>query len=462
MRKLVYFLLFCSSTTFASMQSDLKSAFEKINVVSNTTPAYEAQSVGYYSGGSMYARSAVRNQNIANITLPKTSAGCGGIDMHFGGFSFITNDQAKNLAKNIMGDAVSYGFNIALETISPLIANSYKDLRNVVNEVNNMNINSCETAVGLVGSVFPKTEESQRQICQSLANQSGYFSDYANARMECGNSSSRQGAFDELRKKGGYEDFLLDDLNFAWKAITSNPLFSNDQELAEVMMSVSGTIIYKSGGRRNNAQKHQLPSLAISEDFINALMNGGKIKIYRCDDKLKCLNPYYNADSILNIDQKNSFVGMVSAKLNSITEKIRSNDSPLSASEIEFINSTSLPIYKMLNVHAAFSRGLSAFDLTMYSELIAADILYRYLEESINEVLRKARMLQLPESEYKEFIKGIEIAKQNIRNKKIDNYNANTQRIQMIEQSMLIEKRLASQLEKPFKDAMAWAENLQG
>ncbi len=445
--------------TYANMQDDLQKAFAAMDFKSNVTGPYEAQRSGYYSGGSLYARGQVRNQNIANISLPKMTAGCGGIDMHMGGFSYIDSKQVQVLAKEIMSNGVSYGFGLALETVSPLIANSFKDLRNVVNSINNMNINSCEMATGLVGSVFPKTEESQRQICQS-ASSTGIFKDYVSARMECGNNGdARDKAYNKLKNEPGYESQLLGSMNFAWQAIRNNPLFSGDDELSEVMMSLSGTVIYIQGSDKTPATKRQLPSLAVTSEFINGLMHGGSIPVYKCDDYKKdgCLNPTLQASKV-TITTEDSFINLVRSKLTSIVNKIKSIDEPLNESEIKFIQSTSLPVYKMLNVQSAYAKGLSVLDVTTYSEVIATDMLYQYLEESINEVLLKAKTLQLPQEEYNDFIKNIEIAKLNIRNRKLDTYQARTLQIQMIEQTIQMEQRLASQLEGPFKDAMDWAQ----
>ena len=451
---------FICNISYANIQTDLNKAFAAMDFKSNITAPYQAQSVGFYSGGSLYARSQVRNQSIANINLPKVTAGCGGIDLHMGGFSFIDSRQIQVLAKEIMSNGLSYGFSLALETVTPLIANNFKDWRNVINSINNMNINSCEMATGLVGSVFPKTEESQRQVCQSASN-TGIFKDYISARMECGNGKEREKAYSKLRQEPGYENQLLGSMNFAWKAIRSNPLFNSDDELSEVMMSLSGTVIYIEGNDKTGTQKKQLPSLATNADFINGLMHGGSIPIYKCDttDSNGCLNPSLSGDKII-ITAQNSFINMVRGKLESIVTKIRSIDQPLETSEIRFIQSTSLPIYKMLNVHSAFAKGLSVLDVTTYSEVIATDMLYQYLEESINQILYRAKTLQLPEEEYKDFISSIEAAKGALRNRKLDTYQARTLQIQMIEQTMQMEQRLASQLEQPFKDAMDWAQGL--
>lgn len=467
MKKMIIFLCIINITINAvfaksGVQEDLENAFNALDYKYNVTSAYKAQSAGYYSGGSLYARNAVRNQQVAYINLPKISSGCGGIDMYVGGFSFITKDEAVSLAKKVMASSGTYAFHLALESVSPLISNTMKDLSRRVTEFTNQSINSCETAAGLVGSIFPKTEEAQRNVCQSVANgEAGIFNGLADARMGCSDYRQRDKVFKNLKDKTGYEQQLLGSMNFAWKAIRSNPLFKDDKELSELMMSLSGTIIYQDSLGNGGASKQQLPSLASSSDFINALMNGGKLKVYGCDDdgKDECLT--VNTEKYLDIPKEKSFINMVKTKLTTIVEKIKSNvaldeDGP----EIKFIQSTTLPVYKMLNVQSAFSKGLSTLDVTTYSEIIATDMLYLYLEESMQEILTKAKALQLPDAEYREFINGIEQAKQNIRNRKIDTYEQRTLTMQMIENTMMIEKILAQKLQGSITKAASWADGL--
>ncbi|MBP9777644.1 MAG: conjugal transfer protein TraH [Rickettsiaceae bacterium] len=456
-----------STSSYAGIQNDLQKAFDAMDFNANVSSAYNAQSAGHYSGGSIYARSAIRNQQMAYVNLPKVSAGCGGIDMYAGGFSFITANEAKTLAKNIMSDSVSYGFQLALETVSPLISNTMKDLSRKITDFTNRSINSCEAAVGLVGSVFPKTDEAQRNVCQSVSNtDKGLFADYAKARMECNNTDGRTKAFDRLKNEPGYENQLLGSMNFAWKAIKSNPLFKDDNDLAELMMSLSGTVIYnEAGNAHKGTNKQHYPSLAVNNDFLNTLMHGGDLKVYDCAGSYEengCLNPAKEKKKIV-ISKDKAFVSMVSTRLNSIADKIRETRQKrqrLTDAELKFIQSTSLPVYKMLNVQSAFSKGISTLDVTTYSEVIATDMLYVYLEESLQEILSKAKTLQLPEAEYKEFISSIEAAKQNVRNRKLDSFEQRTLTTQMIEQTMLIEQRLAQQLQAPFQDAINWGNGI--
>ena len=62
-----------------------------------------------------------------------------------------------------------------------------KYINTLANTINNANINSCETAAGLVGTVWPKTHVAQQQVCQDIGYSQGMFTDWADARQGCSN-----------------------------------------------------------------------------------------------------------------------------------------------------------------------------------------------------------------------------------------------------------------------------------
>ena len=52
--------------------------------------------------------------------------------------------------------------------------------------MNNLSINSCEMAQGLVGGVWPKGDLADKAICEAIGNSEGIFTDYAAAKHGCG------------------------------------------------------------------------------------------------------------------------------------------------------------------------------------------------------------------------------------------------------------------------------------
>jgi conjugative transfer pilus assembly protein TraH len=456
---LIYSLTF-SSFARADINNDLGKFFDSLGY-SNVTQAqaYKGQMAGYYTGGSLFARNQVRNVQIASIDMPSFRGGCGGIDMFSGGFSFINADQLVGLMKNVLNNAKGYAFNLAMESATPQIANVMKYMTDIANKVNQANINSCETAAGLVGSVWPKTLSAQRQICADVGN-GGVFSDYAAARQGCATGEQMSARLREAKGKPGYEGLVVSDTNIAWKAIRRRGAW--DKQLSELLMSLSGSIIVKKtdpqGNDKTPNQFVLLPSLATSDSLLKALLNGGQANIYRCDTEEPdgCLNPQTQT---ITISGESGFQQRVKKILSEIVNKMY-EDKPLTEPEKGLLQSTRLPVYKMLNVQAAFSRDRSIMDAADYADVIAIDILFQYLHESLAIVKAQSSTLQYPESILKSFQEGIDKALDSVRAAQRNAYSQIMMTNQLIEQTQAIEKMLAGALSTQFANTLSWARGL--
>ncbi|MBY6059757.1 conjugal transfer protein TraH, partial [Leisingera daeponensis] len=94
----------------ADVGQDLKQFWERtgggVNVTKPT--AYKGQQAGYATLGSLYLRTRPRNSQLAAIQLPSVRAGCGGIDIFGGAFSFITEEELIALMEAIMQNAAGF------------------------------------------------------------------------------------------------------------------------------------------------------------------------------------------------------------------------------------------------------------------------------------------------------------------------------------------------------------------
>ena len=155
--------------------------------VNTTGPtAFQGQASGHWTLGNLYLRAPVRSEQIATVSLPSFRAGCGGIDAFAGAFSFINSDQLVAFARAVAQNAVGFAFELALETISPVIAETMAKLRALAQWVNSQNLNSCETAQALVGALWSKNDRASAAICAAIGTGQGIFSDYAAAKHGCG------------------------------------------------------------------------------------------------------------------------------------------------------------------------------------------------------------------------------------------------------------------------------------
>ncbi len=449
-------------TLYADVNSDLNTFFDNLGVTTNTTAphAYQGQQAGYYSGGSIFSRNTVRSTQLVQVDLPSFRAGCGGIDLFAGGFSYINNDQLVALMRNIMNNAKGYGMLLALEEVTPQIGNINKFLTDLANKVNSMNINSCETAESLVGGVWPRTRASQQQVCQDIGSNTGIFPDWAQARQGC-TSDDLTYNFDSTMRSGAsnsqYKNLVLDNGNIAWKALLANNLVKDDEQLAELLMSLSGSIIIKKtgGGKSGTVDISNLDSLAGNVSLLKAILYGDKATFYKCDELMQCLNPGTQTVSITR-----ALKGQVENLLTSMSQKILTDQS-LTPQEMGLLQSTRIPIYKILAVQAAYQKDPNILNVENYSEIIAVDILFQYLQENLGLVRASSHLLQYPDDIMKKFNDGINEAMNDVRAQQKTAQVQVSNALQLIEQTQVIEKMLSGQLSAEVGNSLTWSRSLR-
>ncbi len=399
MKKTLLTLLLFTSPLSANMQQNLESAFKTLGMANNVTAGggYQDQTGGFYTGGSVFARSKVNNADLLSIQMPDYRAGCGGIDLYTGGLSFISMDEFTQLLRSIGSNASGYAFNLALATVTPQIKSVLDGLSNAVREITNQSINSCEAAATLMGGVWPQSDKSSAILCNAMGTSLGKAKDWAQSRQKCGAKGERESinGLKKTEKGKDFKDILGDDFNIAWKALQKNAFLSKDPDLAEFFMTISGTIISRRVQKR--IEVSVLSSKSDDPDLINGLVMGKtKVKVYRCDQRgeSECLKPVLK-DIVL--DGEKALFGKVSAFLASLSESIRKGTN-LNKQDIEkhkaFVNSTKIPILKILAIEAAFKEGGSPISSNELSETIAYDILLHYLEEVMSLVLESVTQLE--------------------------------------------------------------------
>lgn len=451
--KKIIFLTLCSFMAHADVNKSLSGFFKKMATSSNITRAgaYKDQQGGFYTGGNLFARNQVMNTQLASIQLPNYQAGCGGIDMFMGSFSHISSERLIEAMKAIGSNMGSYAMMLALETMSPAIKNILEELENMANMINNANLNSCELAATAVGSVWPRSQETQGHLCKAIGGNYGVFSDYAASRQGCGAGGQRDSTLAKAENDDKFKKMLGSEFNLAWKAIQENAFLSKDKKLAEFFMSISGTIV--SVKEKETMTDHSTDdvfkiytktSLATKNSLLNAILHGGEVSVYRCADRGgdKCLKV---EQSIIKIDPDKALVNKVRDTLLKIQEKIY-DDVKLTDDEIAFLGSTRLPFYKILNVSTAYHKAsASPVQVMDYAELGAVDILFQYLTEIIdvvNESVDHIRLTQIDDTQLRDFQKDMRAARSEIIKLRMGSFKQVEQVIAIVKKTELLEKSL--------------------
>lgn len=434
------FLALHSNSTLADISSDLKRFFDEAGVVSNTSSAsvFKDQSAGYYTGGSVTTRTGIRSAQLATVQMPGFRGGCGGIDAWAGGFSHIRSEELVKMLRNVGSSAASYAFLLAVQTVSPQVYNIMNELNSLATRINSTNINSCEMAATMLGGLWPKSDQSSKHLCQAMGSELGAFSDWAAARQGCGAKGDREKVLKEKASDPRYQDMLVGEFNLTWKALQANRFLSRDPELAQLFMTLVGSIIVRQQGKGFEAIN--LPEHADRDTVLNGLLNGGEVALYVCDDT-KCLNPSLRSGKIA---AEQALLRRVHQTLETLVRKIY-QDEELKEFEKDFLNSTRLPIYKMLNVITAYRQGAAPLDIHHYGDLIAWDVLYRYVLEILDIVydsVVQLKAVQVEDSHIEYFLKSLYRARERITVKRNSAFQQMDSVLSFIQATQLIEKQL--------------------
>jgi len=439
----LFILASLSRQALADVSADLDAFFNHIGYASNTTnvQAYESQASGLFGGGSLYARSPVRQYELVTLEMPDYRAGCAGIDLFTGSLSYISGDKLTNLGKQIMTNGGAYAVDVMLATTVPELKQVRDFLQASVQKVNQSSINSCEMAQTLVGGVWPKTVASQQKICndQRRMGQGGWSHDYVDARMACSGDAyaetMEQAAHDPVREKQ-----VLINKNLVWSMLKASPFVGENTELAELMMSLTGTLI---------VDKHhkvtQVPAMADNGELMRALLGtsgSNQAQIWRCDEPQHCLQVHL---STITIPETRALSGQIRHIIHAMDEKIKS-DVTLSAIETGFLEMTSLPVLKFLLVLNSTQHGNAAVDIEGYATLIATDLLQQYLNRLLQNVSVATMGSSLPDDLLTELRLRIEKASTQIAAIEPQVGRQLTQKLALIQHVTQVEKQLATSL----------------
>lgn len=357
-----------------SLGDSMGSFFNDSGFNSNVTnpSAYEGQSATYYNAGSLFARTKIQNIQLAAITMPSVSAGCGGIDAFMGGFSHINSDQLVAFGKSVIANAVPFAVDLALQTWAPTIKENRDKLQAIADQFNTTSMNSCQIAQSAVSGLAAFADgEAKRHACATLGTQNNRFSDWLEAQHECSNVSTNQSTL-----AGNTDNALAHavkmNLNVVWDALMKSTYLKSNKEVAEFVMNLTGTVIYDARGTAN-----YVPSMMIGNDTaIDTFLKGGTLDMYRCNSADKCLTMTLRS---LTINKSQAFNTRVRATIDSLYQKLQS-DSPITETEKSFVEISRLPILAML-IDDAHLNVPPESDL--YAKSIAADIFHAYLSNML-------------------------------------------------------------------------------
>lgn len=293
--------------------------------------------------------------------------------------------------KSIATNGACYAFNLGLQVISPQIAAATKDIQHFANQLNSININSCEVSKAIVQALVPNIERASQAICSEAAYTNSMVDGYIRAKHKCAQNSVFEHEVIQKVKKD-YPDLVLGEYNVAWEALKKSGL--EDEIIKFLFMNITGTIVVSKDEIKNKAGtvvdiKRKItvyPSKV--ERALDTILYGGNIpKAYQLD---KASNGQYIETDIklkdLMIRHSHCWKTKIYKQLRSLADKFdRESDGSLSEQltdeDKKLLESSKLPIGSMMTLISQWSgKAMDLASLNDCAELLACERLCQFVQ----------------------------------------------------------------------------------
>lgn len=384
----------------ATLESEMQGLF---NTMTNVTDGgyHKGMGRGVVSGPSVVMRGNRVRTDLFNFVPPSINAGCGGIDMFLGSFSFIDADHFINLMQAVATNAAGYAFKLALSTMCPTCDGAITSLQRAMQKMNAMAGDSCRIAQTGVDYMADKlgTAELAKQMeagpLASVATAVGSKADAFSSFLDGVNRGSNTKSLGDNEIKA-----LLG--NAAWKVLqrnsfVSSAFLSGDNELAEALMSVTGTVVGVKGDG-DVPIIHEFPPLLQIKDILKGATPGAgdPPKRYHCQDA-DCIDINqvdYNFKGLERMVNETLLGASLDAGADSFIYKLLTNSGTLTDHEKQLIRVAPYHMTRLRNMAVCTGQG-GMGSLPTYSKkasrLVALEVLERYLRDAMAAIMQMSQ-----------------------------------------------------------------------
>jgi conjugative transfer pilus assembly protein TraH len=291
--------------------------------------------------------------------------------------------------RNIGNNAIGAAFNMALCSMSPDLCDLLKYLQDQATKMNNLNINSCQAAEGIVSAVgsmvTDRVQEKEGKTAGASLNMFGdvfeSWDEWKKSRTTAKNIRTAAKA----TSQGARE--IFDPGNVVWRAL--GRVSGVTDETRELLMSLTGTVIVTPPGENadEKAKWTYLPGGKLT--FRQFVGDGSSTTVslpgLKCgSDLAECLSPAFSETAFTVAP----FSRQVRTRIASMRDKIINRDAGGQTSmDTALIGNSSLPVWKMLSVASAIPGGDRITE--DYAQLVAVDVAYAYFT-NLAKTLRNA------------------------------------------------------------------------
>lgn len=281
----------------ASLSSELDGMFANA-----TAPgSFNSQLRNGFVGGGIGVRTPVRPINLIAFDPPRLAAGCGGIDLYGGSFSFINSEQLQALLRQIAANAIGVAFKAAIDYINPALGKIMGDFQSILQSLMQNLRNTCALAHTVVNWGKQALFASEESLSAENSEGSGGFVDRVASITD-----SVKGFFSSANrqsKEAADKNAITETGNLVWKALGNsgaadefgNLLTGESTRKAskEFVMSLSGTVVVGAASSDSDSAKSIGQVRAGTVDLYN-IRDGAKEGQASRLEMLRCPASGYN------------------------------------------------------------------------------------------------------------------------------------------------------------------------
>lgn len=396
-----------ASMTVPASASQLSSAMDGMFTATTIPQSFNTPSMTGVAFGSASVRFPTQNFNIIAFEPPRVNAGCSGIDLYMGSFSFINSEQLKAMMRSIAQGAVGYAFKAAIRSMCNMCASVIEDLEAKMQALNALGKNTCALAKMIgepVGAAMAgKADEAEAMLRVSRQKVDDW--------MQGSNANQTEGRSDKANKYNG---------NLVWRALYNtgaaeriggygkNAYWGMSGDATDLIISLVGTYIVPasdpnattctagdSGAKVCEKRPITLEGkIGFDQVFEGAATNGETVNAWKCDSRdteMSCQNPTSSAftfegtkkytyrmlfgqDASAYAPTSDSIMGVV----------MRLGPGGLSSTQRNFLSSAgSMPLMAIINRtqrHPAVAQAI----LARAAEQVAHEMAYKLISEAIS------------------------------------------------------------------------------
>lgn len=389
-------LILCLSLitwTGEGQAQDLETMFQKWGVMSAVTEpgAYEAQTRGYAVGGRLTLKAANEDMTLFTAKLPSIKAGCEGIDIFGGAFSWVNLTQFTKNLKAIGQNALGYAFSLGLEAVCPVCMQKLQVLQNFMNQINKMTSDSCLAAKTLVNGGYAALTDMSMKGCKETTED---YVDQVAGWLDCAGKQESEVRANIRQKWGDFTNWQLDTkpksskmgVNVTTQSLVGQGLTADELQLA---VSILGTVNLENKDKTNTDSLTDPVCTPYDKTLtLSQLMEGGTVKLWQCNgDHGTYFQDGYACKNLTPTEvSMEGFRAKVKKMMTSIYEKLLlpANQRALSTDEQTFIKRTAtVDVYLALNSLAKMGTAYESVALAsidVYSQAIALDYAWQIIE----------------------------------------------------------------------------------